>query len=246
MLSTARGGLPNSSIAANRSGSADSLPLPPTRSVSSIPGTKKISCTKPLPSTMFLKLSIRVVPERSGIKSWFGPATLTKPGLPPRGEASTLPSEPNVASTQNGHIAMNFFPCASISGRAFATTLGDGFGYIVGRSPAASSVTGVLPLRRSRAEYHVSCHFEEPTGDAIRATLLRHRLRRILDVGLGTVAAGGGFGVPFAVRGLVFDRLGAAGHALLGGGALGRRKRRGVGREGFRKHAVHGVGPAAV
>ncbi len=61
-----------------------------------------------MPSTIFLKLSIRLLPERSGINSRFGPATLTKPGLPPRGEASTLPSEPDVASTQNGDIAMNF------------------------------------------------------------------------------------------------------------------------------------------
>ena len=57
-------------------------------------------------------------------------------------------------------------------------------------------------------------------------------LRLVLDIGLGTVAAGGGLGVPFAVGGLVFDRLGAAGHALLGGGALGGGKRRGMGRKG--------------
>ena len=45
MLSTARGSLPNSSIEASRSGSADNLPVPPTRRVSSMPGTKKISCS---------------------------------------------------------------------------------------------------------------------------------------------------------------------------------------------------------
>src|SRR5665213_2499467 len=126
MLSTARGSLPNSSIAASNSGSADRLPVPPTRSVSSMPGTKKISCTKPLPSTILRKLSIRLLPLRSGISSRFGPATLTKPGLPPRGEASTLPSEPEVASTQNGDIAMNFFACASIPGRAFGASLAVG------------------------------------------------------------------------------------------------------------------------
>ena len=54
----------------------------------------------------------------------------------------------------------------------------------------------------------------------------------VLDIGLGTVAAGGGLGVPFAVGGLVFDRLGAAGHALLGGGALGGGEGRGMGRKG--------------
>ena len=77
---------------------------------------------------MLRKLSIRLLPERSGISSRFGPATWTKPGLPPRGEASTLPSEPDVASTQNGDIAMNFFAWTSISGRAFAITRGEGFG----------------------------------------------------------------------------------------------------------------------
>ena len=122
MRSTARGGLPNSTIEASSSGSADSVPLPPTRSVSSIPGTKKSSCTKPEPSTILRKLSMRLLPERSGISSRFGPATWTKPGLPPRGEASTLPSEPDVASTQNGDISMNFSHATSISGRAFAIT----------------------------------------------------------------------------------------------------------------------------
>ena len=77
---------------------------------------------------MLRKLSIRLLPERSGISSRFGPATWTKPGLPPRGEASTLPSEPDVASTQNGDIAMKCLGMASISGRAFAITRGVGFG----------------------------------------------------------------------------------------------------------------------
>ena len=93
-----------------------------------MPGTKKINCTKPMPSTMFLKLSMRLLPERSGISSLFGPSTWTKPGLPPRGEASTAPSEPEVASTQNGDISMNFFACASIEGRALAITRGVGCG----------------------------------------------------------------------------------------------------------------------
>src|ERR1700733_8617550 len=68
----------------------------------------------------------------------------------------------------------------------------------------------------------------------------------VLDIGLRTGRAGGGFGMPLAVGGLVFDRLGAARHALLGGGAFGGGKGLGMGRKAFRKHAVHGVGPAAV
>src|SRR5580693_1505157 len=69
---------------------------------------------------------------------------------------------------------------------------------------------------------------DEPNmGRAVR----RRRLRGVLDIGIGTVAAGGGLGVPFAVGGLVFDRLGAARHALLGGNPLGGGKGRGMGRE---------------
>src|ERR1700679_2960019 len=68
----------------------------------------------------------------------------------------------------------------------------------------------------------------------------------VLDIGLGTVAAGGGLGMPLAVGGLVFDRLGAARHPLLSGGAFGGGKRLGMGRKAFRKHAIHGIGPAAV
>src|SRR5664280_3751722 len=52
--------------------------------------------------------------------------------------------------------------------------------------------------------------------------------------------------MPFAVGRLVFDRLGAPGHALLGGGAPCGGKCGGVAREGFRKYAIDGVGPAAV
>src|SRR6187455_1555117 len=71
-------------------------------------------------------------------------------------------------------------------------------------------------------------------------------LRLVLDVSVGTVAALGGFGVPLAVGGLVFDRLGTSRHALFGGGPLGGGQRHGTRRKGFRKYAIHGVGPAAV
>src|ERR1700731_4065537 len=75
---------------------------------------------------------------------------------------------------------------------------------------------------------------------------LGNNLGLVLDIGLGTVAAGGGFGVPSAVGGFVFDRLGSAGHALLGGGAPGGGQRRGVVRKRLGKHPVDGIGPAAV
>src|ERR1700733_14301582 len=86
MHSTARGSLPNSFIAASSSGATVTEPLPPTRSVSSSPGTNKTSCKRPVPSTMFLKLSIRLLPGRSGISSRFGPQRRIKPGWPPPGD----------------------------------------------------------------------------------------------------------------------------------------------------------------
>jgi hypothetical protein len=51
-----------------------------------------------------------------------------KPGLPPRGDASTLASAPEVASTQNGDMAMNLAAWRSIEGLAFAITRGVGLG----------------------------------------------------------------------------------------------------------------------
>src|SRR4051794_13080555 len=71
-------------------------------------------------------------------------------------------------------------------------------------------------------------------------------LRRVLDIGLRAVAAGGGLGVPLAVGRLVFDGFSTPGHALLGRGALGSRKRGGVARKGFRECAFDGISPAAI
>src|SRR3954453_19689366 len=68
----------------------------------------------------------------------------------------------------------------------------------------------------------------------------------ILDVSIGTVAAGGGLGVPFAVGRLIFDRLGASGHALFGGGAPGGGKRYGVSCKRFGKYSIDGICPTAI
>ena len=53
---------------------------------------------------------------------------MNEAGIAERGDASTLPSESDVASTQNGDISMNFFAWSSIAGRAFAITRGVGAG----------------------------------------------------------------------------------------------------------------------
>src|SRR3954466_12445116 len=76
--------------------------------------------------------------------------------------------------------------------------------------------------------------------------LARGILRLVLDVGLGTIAAGCGFGVPLAVGRLVFDGFSTPGHALLGGGPLCSRKRGGMARKGFRECAFDGISPAAI
>src|SRR2546423_14539646 len=68
----------------------------------------------------------------------------------------------------------------------------------------------------------------------------------ILDIGLGTVAAGGGLGVPFAVGRLIFDRLGSSGHALFGGGSPGSGKRYFVSCKWFGKYPIDGVCPTAI
>src|ERR1700757_3206488 len=71
-------------------------------------------------------------------------------------------------------------------------------------------------------------------------------LTRVVDVGLGAVAALGRLGVPLAVGCLVFDHLGASRRALPSRGTLGGGKGRSMIRKRLRKHAVDGVGPAAV
>src|SRR5437899_5120873 len=91
---------------------------------------------------------------------------------------------------------------------------------------------------RLAARHAIACNWARAVRPMHAPKLSVAVLRRILDIGLGTVAAGGSLDVPFAVRRLVFDRLGTAGHALLGGGALRGGYRRGMGREGCRNHAI--------
>src|SRR4051794_29272368 len=96
------------------------------------------------------------------------------------------------------------------------------------------------PLRRNLAHRAIR---QEVDG---RGGLKSVSLGVVLDLSLGTVAASGGLGVPFAVRRLVFDHLGPAGNALLGRGAAGSGHRIHTVRETLRKRAVDGVGPTAI
>src|SRR5450432_2493653 len=71
-------------------------------------------------------------------------------------------------------------------------------------------------------------------------------LSAVFDIGLGAVRACSGLGVPFAVRGLVLDRLGTPRRPLFARRPLGGRQRRSVAGKALRKHTVDGVGPTAV
>jgi hypothetical protein len=68
----------------------------------------------------------------------------------------------------------------------------------------------------------------------------------VLDVGIGTVAASGGFSMPLAIGGLVFDRFGPPRHALFRGGAPGGRQSCRMSGERFGKYAIDRVSPSAI
>src|SRR5690242_11246029 len=74
----------------------------------------------------------------------------------------------------------------------------------------------------------------------------RSALAAVLYIRLGPVAAGGGFGAPFAVLVLVFDDVGLAGRALFLRGPSRRRERGRVGGKRLRERAVRLIGPALV
>src|SRR5919201_4914449 len=68
----------------------------------------------------------------------------------------------------------------------------------------------------------------------------------IFDVGIRTIAARSGLGMPAAFLVLIFDDLGVPGHALLVRCRARCRKRRLVRRKRFRENAVDRVSPAIV
>src|ERR1044071_2342405 len=89
--------------------------------------------------------------------------------------------------------------------------------------PNAAASPGRL---QERLSYHVpgsrALRCRTPAKNSSMAHRRHGILRAVLDVGFRTVAAGGGFGVPLAVRRFVFDHLAASGHALLGRRQIGR------------------------
>ena len=62
-------------------------------------------------ATTLRTVSSRRLPGSSGSTSVVGPVTSQKPGAPPRGDSSQVPSSPTVATTANGDSAMKSLQC---------------------------------------------------------------------------------------------------------------------------------------
>ena len=116
---TARGVLPAKTKPSSSAGSVEMLARPMMRNVSPTPGMRNSSDTRGS-RTMLRKLSMRLLPRRSGIISVRSPATRTKPGASPRGEQST-PSGPTLASTKNGAASMKARYCGLMWSISFHT-----------------------------------------------------------------------------------------------------------------------------
>ena len=93
---------------------------PFTRKVSSTPGTKNSSPTWPF-CTMFSSVSSRLLPGESAMSRVPASSTFTKPGAPPRGEASIAPSGLELATTTSGDWATKRAQCASSCASSFFT-----------------------------------------------------------------------------------------------------------------------------
>ena len=111
IVSTVVGGRPSVNRARSSSSSRISA-VPFTRTDSSTPGITNRSPT-PGFATRLRSVSIRLFPGRSGMSSVRSSATVTKPGSPPRGVASAVPSGFVVATTTNGERPMNRRKCSS-------------------------------------------------------------------------------------------------------------------------------------
>jgi hypothetical protein len=104
MTVTLRGFAPSTAKLSNMAASAVKCAWPLIRSALPLPGMRNISATRG--SRMILRrLSMRLLPRRSGISSVVSSAIRTSPCASPRGEQS-IPSGPTVARAQNGAASM--------------------------------------------------------------------------------------------------------------------------------------------
>jgi hypothetical protein len=107
-----------SAHSARSAGSVDNTARPLTRKVSSKPGTMNSKPKRPV-AMMFSSVSSRLLPGASGSSSVCASGTLTKPGSPPRGDASMCPPASLLASTTKGDKPTNCCACASSAGISF-------------------------------------------------------------------------------------------------------------------------------
>ena len=99
------GSLPCTAIEASSSGSTESRAVPATRTVSAMPGSRKISAISGF-SSRFFSVSSRLLPGRSASAIVCSSSTLKAPGGSPRGVTSCLPDASAVATRQIGERAM--------------------------------------------------------------------------------------------------------------------------------------------
>ena len=127
---------------AQRSSSASSRTTdarPFTRNVSSNPGTRNRRPTFAF-SVMFVSVSTRLLPGRSGMKIVLSSSIWTNPGPSPRGETSAFPSAFAVPIVRNGERPMNSREYLSSFGIAFWTARSIGVP-ITSRTAASSAST---------------------------------------------------------------------------------------------------------
>src|SRR3989344_5029284 len=109
MTMAVRGAWPWTAREANRSGSAEMTARPFTRKVVPEPGIRNSSATRGS-RTMFDRLSIRLLPRRSGITRVRGPSILTAAPALPRGLQS-CPTGPTVARATKGEASIRARQC---------------------------------------------------------------------------------------------------------------------------------------
>ena len=107
------GSLPCTAIEASSSGSTESRAVPATRTVSVMPGIRKISAISGF-SSRFFSVSSRRLPGRSASAIVRSSSTLNEPGGSPRGVTSCLPEASAVATRQSGERSMKRPMCTSM------------------------------------------------------------------------------------------------------------------------------------
>src|SRR5229473_3199702 len=132
---------------------------PLTRNVSLTPGRRK---RRPMPglSMMLRRLSVRLLPSRSGTRMVLSSRMATKPGASPRGEQSPRPSAPQVAMTKKGERAIKLRQCSSSFVSSFCSDRGLGARRYRGVAARALAQRALLAAHddRALARHHALLH----------------------------------------------------------------------------------------